>query len=180
MRPRVATFFSLLLCLCALAACETREEILLIPLEGGEPRWLAVEAEASLLARHVDDEARWLVAQAVGRAACLSASAQRNPQLLEEDIPTDSTSKPAQARAASRGSARVRGPIDPNTASLRQLESLPRVGPATARAIVAGRPYSRVQDLRRVRGIGPATLEAMSSMLEIAGANGHSDRPVNP
>jgi|SRR5690554_1213897 len=164
------------LILLFLGGCEAREEILLIPLEGGEPRWLAVEAEASLLARHIHEEAQWLVAEAVGRAACLSASAHRSPPPSEE--PSASTA--TVGRSSTRRSARPRGPIDPNTASLRQLQTLPRVGPATARAIVEGRPYTKIEDLRRVRGIGPATLEAMRSMLQISGANGHSDRAVHP
>jgi competence protein ComEA len=48
--------------------------------------------------------------------------------------------------------------IDLNTATLEQLDTLPGVGPKTAQLIVAGRPYSAVDDLLRVKGIGPATL----------------------
>jgi DNA uptake protein ComE-like DNA-binding protein len=40
-------------------------------------------------------------------------------------------------------------PIDLNTASEKDLMTLPGVGPATARKIVAGRPYARVADLAR-------------------------------
>jgi competence protein ComEA len=42
-----------------------------------------------------------------------------------------------------------------NRASLAELESLPGVGPALARRIVAHRPYLRPEDLARVPGIGP-------------------------
>lgn len=153
--------------------CQSHEEILLIPLEGGAPRWLAVETEAQLLATHVNQEARWLVAQAIARATCLSAAVVRAPDMFPDasDELGAAHSTPSQARRATSRS--VRGPIDPNTASLRQLEALPRVGPATARAIVEGRPYARVEDLRRVRGIGPATFEGMRSMLQISGTDGH-------
>lgn len=48
--------------------------------------------------------------------------------------------------------------IDVQTASLADLQSLPRVGPVLARRIVEGRPYARPDDLLSVRGIGPATL----------------------
>lgn len=56
-------------------------------------------------------------------------------------------------------------PIDVNAADTRRLEELPGVGPATAAAIVADReasgPFASVDDLERVRGIGPATLERL-------------------
>lgn len=48
--------------------------------------------------------------------------------------------------------------VDLNAASRAVLESLPGVGPTLARRIVEGRPYARVDDLLRVRGVGPRTL----------------------
>lgn len=48
--------------------------------------------------------------------------------------------------------------VDINRASREELESLPGVGPTLAARIISGRPYARVDDLRRVRGIGERTL----------------------
>lgn len=48
-----------------------------------------------------------------------------------------------------------------NRASELELRSLPGVGPATAARIVAGRPYLRLEDLLRVKGIGERTLERL-------------------
>ncbi|NCU87420.1 MAG: helix-hairpin-helix domain-containing protein, partial [Actinobacteria bacterium] len=52
--------------------------------------------------------------------------------------------------------------ININLASATELEQLPGVGPATAKAIVAYREkngaFLRVEDLLKVRGIGPAKL----------------------
>ena len=57
------------------------------------------------------------------------------------------------------------GPVDLNTADSAELESLPGVGPATAQSIIAHReehgPFGTVDALVAVRGIGPATLEAL-------------------
>lgn len=62
-------------------------------------------------------------------------------------------------------------PIDLNTATEQQLDTLPGVGPSTARAIVAYRlqhgPFARVEDLLNVRGIGPAKLEALLGFVRV-------------
>lgn len=49
--------------------------------------------------------------------------------------------------------------VDINTASLAQLDTLTGIGPTYAQRIIDGRPYSSVDDLLRVKGIGPATLQ---------------------
>jgi competence ComEA-like helix-hairpin-helix protein len=55
----------------------------------------------------------------------------------------------------------ARQPININTASVEQLQSIPEVGPAIAKRIVAGRPYAAPEDLKRVSGIGDKTFEKM-------------------
>lgn len=61
--------------------------------------------------------------------------------------------------------------IDPNRADEVALDRLPGVGPATARAIVAARDggltFRRPEDLSAVRGIGPATVERLRSLLDL-------------
>jgi competence protein ComEA len=52
-------------------------------------------------------------------------------------------------------------PIDVNAASAEELQRLPGVGPVTAGAIVAARPFRSVAELDRVRGIGPKTLDRL-------------------
>lgn len=49
--------------------------------------------------------------------------------------------------------------VDINSAARDELMGIPKVGEATANAIIEGRPYKTVDDLLRVRGIGEKTLE---------------------
>jgi beta-lactamase superfamily II metal-dependent hydrolase len=67
----------------------------------------------------------------------------------------------ARADHRTRHSGGVKRPgrvIDINSASQQELEALPGIGPALARRIIEGRPYRRVEDLRRVKGIGEKRL----------------------
>ena len=63
--------------------------------------------------------------------------------------------------------------LDPNTASEADLDRLPGVGAATARAIILERTsnggFHSLDDLVRVRGIGPATIERIRPHVEISG-----------
>lgn len=52
-------------------------------------------------------------------------------------------------------------PLDPNQAAPEELESLPGIGPALARRIIAGRPYASLDALAKVRGIGGRRLTAL-------------------
>lgn len=57
------------------------------------------------------------------------------------------------------------GTLDLNRAPAPVLEVLPGVGPARARALVrerARRPFRSLDDVRRVRGIGPATARGLA------------------
>ncbi len=55
--------------------------------------------------------------------------------------------------------------ISLNRATAAELESLPGIGPVYAERIIAARPFDSVEDLLRVRGIGPATFERVASLV---------------
>jgi competence protein ComEA len=61
--------------------------------------------------------------------------------------------------------------VDLNTATAEQLETLPGVGPATAAAIIAHRdqngPFTAVDQLLDVRGIGEAKLEQLRDLVSV-------------
>ncbi len=74
------------------------------------------------------------------------------------------------------------GEIDLNTANAAQLETLPGIGPAHAREIIAGRPYTSLDDLQRVKGLGKAKIDALRDHVSLSTPEAPvtKTRPVAP
>ena len=74
---------------------------------------------------------------------------------------------PAGSALASSPSA----PVDVNSATLEQLETLPGVGPVLGQNILdyrsANGPFSSVDQLDEVSGIGPATLADLRPLVSV-------------
>lgn len=75
----------------------------------------------------------------------------------------------AQSSQPKGSSAGARVAVDLNTASQAELEALPGVGPATAKKIIAGRPYTSVDDLSKAN-VPPATIEKIRPMVKVGPA----------
>jgi len=75
------------------------------------------------------------------------------------------------AWAAGKAAAAAPGaPVDLNSASQKDLEALPGVGAATAKKIIAGRPYASVADLAKA-GVSKKTIDKITPMVTVgAGA----------
>ena len=74
--------------------------------------------------------------------------------------------KPLFAHSAPKEGSLV---VNINTATLEQLETLPNIGPARARLIVEHRPYSSVDDLKRINGIPDELIEDLRPLLLVNG-----------
>ena len=123
------------------------------------------------------------VIDAVGAAGGFTASADQSglnlAQVLADGqqvlVPQPGQAPPPSAVAPATGSsARAAAPdakIDINAATLEQLETLPRVGPAMAQRILDWRTqngrFASVEDLKNVTGIGDKTFADLKDLVVV-------------
>ncbi len=86
--------------------------------------------------------------------------------------------------AVTAGERSPDGVVNINTASLEQLQLLPRVGPALAGRIVEFRetsgPFQSVDEIVAVKGIGEAALERLKPYITTSGATTLADKVSSP
>ena len=83
-----------------------------------------------------------------------------------------------QAAPAKTASAKAPAAVvNLNSASQSDLEALPGVGPATAKKIIAGRPYASVADLAKA-GVPKNTIEKITSMVTVGAASSAAAQPA--
>lgn len=92
-------------------------------------------------------------------------------QVLVGLAAVDTSGAPASGASSSSAPATPGARIDLNTATAEQLDTLPGVGPVTARAILAWRDangrFGSVDDLLDVKGIGEATLAELRDLVVV-------------
>lgn len=59
------------------------------------------------------------------------------------------------------------GPVDINTASKRELETIPGIGPVLADRIIQGRPYRSVDELRRIKGFSDGKMTDLAEHVQV-------------
>ncbi|MBN1466058.1 ComEA family DNA-binding protein [candidate division KSB1 bacterium] len=103
---------------------------------------------------------------AVQRQQILADLQQKALQINREDSAVVQT--PAYERITKESLTRT---ININAASLEELQILPRIGPATAQKIIAFRekngPFSRIEDIQKVKNIGPKTFEKIKDLITV-------------
>lgn len=106
---------------------------------------------------------------------------QQVPPVQVDSLVAQPASDVAAPSSASTGpSPTSDSPINVNTASRTALDALPGIGPALSKRIVRyrtqQRPFQHVRELRRVDGIGPATLADLRPLVRVAPAS-EADAP---
>ncbi|MFU8772947.1 MAG: helix-hairpin-helix domain-containing protein [Anaerolineales bacterium] len=91
------------------------------------------------------------------------ASTDHQPEPNEPANPADENDQSKQTPYS--------GLININTASQAELEGLPGIGPVTAGKIISHRqtygPFTGIEDILKVSGIGPATFETIQSLITV-------------
>ena len=96
---------------------------------------------------------------------------------------TQAEPKPAKSTAGEKPEkkpkeeAKTSAAVDLNRASEKELQELPGVGPATAKKIIAGRPYASVDDLEKA-GVSKGTITKIRSQVTV-GAQARSTAPAS-
>jgi competence protein ComEA len=78
-----------------------------------------------------------------------------------------SSSSGSGGSSASSGSDQATEKVNINTATSEGLQTLPGVGPSTAEKIISARPFSSIEDIKNVSGIGDATFNKLKDLISV-------------
>jgi comEA protein len=97
---------------------------------------------------------------------------RRDSLLAQEKLDSLREISEQQQKQVSYQSAEIKGfPVNINTASSKELQQLPRIGPAMAARIIEYRAqngeFKNKEDLMKVRGIGEKTFQNLKDMISI-------------
>jgi competence protein ComEA len=88
--------------------------------------------------------------------ACLCFAGSVAAQAPDKAAKSKETAAPAHSSAKTPDK-----PVDINSATEKELITLPGIGAKTAKEIVSARPFKTVDDLKNVKGIGDKTFEKL-------------------
>jgi len=79
------------------------------------------------------------------------------------------TTKPAAGKAAAKAAPRLAPgkKVNINTASKDELDVLPGIGPVKAQAIIEGRPFKTIDDIKKVKGIKDGEFGKIKDMITV-------------
>jgi competence protein ComEA len=98
---------------------------------------------------------RYLIAMGLSMVLALPVAAQTPSPSKSPGSPAAAKPDAATKSPATTGSQPSGGLVDINSASAEELDKLPGVGPARAKAIIANRPYNGKDDLTQRKILPP-------------------------
>jgi len=104
----------------------------------------------------------------IGVVLRLSVTALACGALALSMLASQTSEKTKTSQKATTSSTSINAKVDLNTASEKELDSLPGVGPATAKKIIAGRPYSSVDELSKA-GLSASTIKKIAPLVTVSG-----------
>lgn len=117
------------------------------------------------------DETRVNLAKKIKDGCQVNVPLRKNRRPAAGKAPPSAGVLPAREKGRRKEESTARTPkINPNEAPQEELERLPGIGPETARRIISERnaaPFRSVDDLLRVKGIGPKTLSRFRELVEV-------------
>jgi competence protein ComEA len=87
-------------------------------------------------------------------APAKAASAPTTPSAVEKSTPTSTKLAPGQK-------------VNINTATKEQLNALPGIGPVKAKHIIEGRPYNKIEDIMKVKGIKQGEFNKIKDLITV-------------
>ena len=115
----------------------------------------------------------------VGKASAPAAAATPMEKSAGFGRAKSSASAEKAPKSGGTPAAAPAGPVDLNSASQKDLEALPAVGAATAKKIIANRPYSSVSDLSKA-GVSAKTIEKITPLVTVGRASAPAAAPGAP
>lgn len=113
-----------------------------------------------------------LATQALNLAAPLTDGAQVRVPSRDDAAGRGAASPGTGSGPASGGGAASGGPVDLNTATSAELDTLPGIGPVTAAKIIASReerPFSAVDDLKTRKLVGTSVFAKLAGLVTVGG-----------
>jgi len=110
-------------------------------------------------------------------AAMLCALGAASPPAAWAQASKDKPAKSAKATSKDTDAKKPAGPVDINNASTDELEAVKGIGPATAKKIIAGRPYKSPDELVAKKAMSQKAYDKVKDQL-VAGASTAAPAPA--